>query len=451
MDKYIFCIILHFVIVMLIKFRVKNYLSFKDEVELDLTAEALKDKKGYTHCAYLYNPKLNLVKSAAIFGHNAYGKSNILKAYSFFRKFILTSFTFGKITQEIDVEPFLLNTSTVDAPSFFEATFIIHNTKYRYSFEVTKQCVISEQLYYADGAVRENLLFNRAYQEIRDISKLWNKQADNRIEQAKLFTKPQCLFLSVLIEQDSIPRINKIAEWFRGNIVLNGGYGLTTTGAANIYSKEEYTTAILRFFEHADLGFDSVFTKISNYISSGILTKEITDFLLGIEMSNFDLFTPHNVYSSDYSLVKRVEFDLIKNESSGSIKYFILACYLAYAIKNSQLILVDELDASLSTQLLEFLLATYHNNKNNVAGSQMIFVVHNTVLLNRKLRRDQVWFIQKNKYGESTIHKGHTAETPIRIDKSIEQDFREGKTMGSSKKATQENIPTLFDKLDNNT
>lgn len=451
MDKYIFCIILHFEFIMLIKFSVKNYLSFKDEVELDLTAEALKEKKDYIHCAYLHNPKLNLLKSAAIFGHNAYGKSNLLKAYSFFRKFILTSFTFGKTTHEIDVEPFVLNTSTVEAPSYFEATFIIGNTKYRYGFEVSKQRIISEWLYYADGAVRENLLFNRAFQEIRDISKLWNKQADNRIEQAKLFTKPQCLFLSVLIEQDSIPRINKIAEWFRGNIILNGSYGLTINGAANIYSKEEYRTAILRFLDNADLGFSSIFSKISNYISSGMLTKEVTDFLFGIEMSNFDLHTQHDVYDANYSFLKQIEFDLTKNESSGSIKYFILACYLAYAIKNSQLILVDELDASLSTQLLEFLLATYHNNKNNVVGSQMIFVVHNTVLLNKKLRRDQVWFVQKNKFGESTIHKGHTVETPIRIDKSIEQDFREGKTKGTSKKAIQENIPTLFDKLNNET
>ncbi|MBS1572182.1 MAG: ATP-binding protein [Bacteroidetes bacterium] len=438
---------MNFVIAMLIRFKVKNYLSFKDEVELDLTAEALKEKKDYTHCAYLYNPKLNLVKSAAVFGHNAYGKSNIIKAYSFFRKFILTSFTFGKITQEIDVEPFLLNTSTTDSPSFFEATFIVHNTKYRYAFEVNNERIISEELHYADGAVRENLLFIRAHQEIREISKLWNKQAENRIEQAKLFSKPQSLFLSVLLAQDSIPRINKIAEWFRGNIILNENYGLTTSNAANIYSKEEYRTAILRFLDNSDLGFTSIFSKVANYISSGKLTKETADFLFGIEMSNFDLFTQHNVYDAEYSFIRQVEFNLLKNESSGTIKYFILACHLAYAIKNSQLILIDELDASLSTQLLVFLLETYHNNKNNVTGSQMIFVVHNTVLLNKKLRRDQIWFIDKNKYGESTIHKGHTVENPIRIDKSIEQDFRDGKTKGTSKKATQDNVPTLFDNL----
>lgn len=444
MDKYIFRIILHFAI-MLIKFRVKNYLSFKDEVELDLTAEALKDKKDYTHCAYLHNPKLNLVKSAAIFGHNAYGKSNLLKAYSFFRKLLLTSFTFGKITQEIDVEPFLLNISTIDAPSFFEATFIIQNTKYRFGFEVTKQRIISEWLFYADGAVRENLLFHRAYQEIRDISKLWNKQSDNKIEQAKLFTKPQYLFLSVLIEQEGIHRVDKIAEWLRGNIILNGNYGLTTNRAANIFSKEEYRDAILKFLKSSDLGFTSIFSKASDYISSGTLIKESADILLGFEMTNFDLYTPHEIYDIDYKLMKKVDFNLLKNESSGTIKYFILACHLAYAIKNSQLILIDELDASLSTQLLVFLLEIYHNNKNNVAGSQMVFIVHNTILLNRKLRRDQIWFIDKNQYGESTIHKGHTVANPIRIDKSIEQEFRESKTKGTSKKVVQNSIPTLFD------
>jgi hypothetical protein len=79
----------------------------------------------------------------------------------------------------------------------------------------------------------------------------------------------------------------------------------------------------------------------------------------------------------------------------------------------------------------------------------MLFVAHNTILLNRKLRRDQIWFVEKNNYGESSLCKGHTVENPIRVDKSIEQDFREGKTKGSSKKATENNIPTLFDKLSN--
>lgn len=434
---------------MILKFSVSNYLSFKDKATLDFTAESLKESKDYIHIPYLYNHKLAVLKSVGIFGHNAFGKSNLLKAYAFFRKFILTSFTFGKVTREIEIEPFLLNTSTIELPSFFEIIFILGDTKYRYAFEVNKQRVTTERLYYADGAVRENLLFERVNQEFDNISKLWNKQSDNKVEQSKLFAKPQNLFLSVLIEQDGIPRIREIGDWFRGNIILNGNYGLSTDTAAQIYSREEFRSSILRFLDNSDLGFTSIFEKISNYVSNEKLSTEAANFLFGTEITNFDLYTQHNLYNADYTFEKKIEFNLAKNESSGTIKYFILACHLAYAIKNAQLILVDELDASLSTQLLIFLLATFNDKKNNITGSQMLFVAHNTVLLNRKLRRDQIWFVEKNNYGESFLFKGHTVENPIRVDKSIEQDFREGKTKGSSKKAIENNIPTLFDNLSN--
>lgn len=435
---------------MLVKFTVGNFLSFKEPVTLDLSAEALKEKKENIHIPYLFNPKITLLKSVVIYGYNAYGKSNLLKAYSFFQNLILSSFTLGKLKQEIDVEPFRLNTEMENKPSTFEITFILKTTKYRYKFEITKHQVISESLYYADGPVRENVLFHRAGQEFRDISKGWNKESENRIEQAKLFTKPQNLFLSVLLEQDNIPRVGEIADWFRGNIILKGSYGSSiNNGAAQIYSNVEFRSTILKFLDNADLGYKTVFEKVTKAISNTAFHEDLVNFLFEIKMANFDLFTQHLVYDENYSFKKIIEFDLIKNESSGSIKYFIVSCFLAYAIKRGQLIWIDELDASLHTQLLTFLVETFNNKKNNVTGAQLIFNSHNTIMLNKKLRRDQIWLIDKNEYGESSLHKAHTTENPIRIDKSIEQDYREGEfNKGVSKVALEKNIPNLFDKLD---
>jgi uncharacterized protein len=172
----------------------------------------------------------------------------------------------------------------------------------------------------------------------------------------------------------------------------------------------------------------------------------MVNFLFQSEMKNFELFTQHDVYEADYTFSHTLEFDLVKNESFGSIKFFIVVCHLAHAIKNAQLIWIDELDASLHNQLLTFIVATFNSKINNVTGSQMIFVAHNTVLLNRKMRRDQLWFVHKNEYGESSLHKAHDKKNPIRIDKSIEQDYREGYIQkGVSKKVNENNIPNLFD------
>jgi uncharacterized protein len=431
---------------MLIKFAVGNYLSFKDIVTLDMTAEALKEEKSSIHIPYLHNPKVSVLKSAVIYGYNAFGKSNLIKAYSTFRHYILNSFALGSNSSDLKTEPFRLNTSMLNKPSYFEATFIIKQTKYRYGFEVADQKIISEWLYYSDGPVRENPLFNRGYQEFRDVSKLWNKSADNKVEQARIFTKSNNLFLTVLLSQEGIPRIEEIESWFRGNLILKGEYSnLINDGAAQIYTKEEYRSIILKFLDNADLGFKSIFEKISNLTNKGI-HADIVKSLYDIEQTNFELYTHHQVLDDNHVFQKMVEFHLQKNESSGSIKYFIVSCFLAYALKRGQLIWIDELDASLHTQLLLFIAEIFNSEKNNVNGAQLIFTTHNTVMLDNILRRDQIWFVDKNEYGESSLHKGHTKETPIRINKSIEQEYRTGKLKkGSSRKVNPKNLPSLFD------
>lgn len=125
---------------------------------------------------------------------------------------------------------------------------------------------------------------------------------------------------------------------------------------------------------------------------------------------------------------------LEKNESAGSIKYFIIVCLLAYAIKNSQLIWIDELDARLDSNLLEMLVKSFHDPKMNPINSQLIFTTHNTVLLDKKLRRDQMVIVEKNAQGESKLERMHSSKKPIRIGKSIEKEYRSGKLGGVSKK-----------------
>jgi len=429
---------------MLIKFTVGNFLSFRDQSSLDMTAEALKEKKGNLHTPYLYNSKLQLLKSVAIYGYNSHGKTNFIRAYAFFRNIILTSFALGKVDSEIDVEPFLLNTSNLDKPSFFELTFLIKETKYRYGFEITNKKVVSEWFYYAEAGVRENKLFYRYEQEFRDISKLWNKESGSRIEQAKVFTKPHNLFLSVLLTQDNIPRVEEIASWLKGNIILTNYYSSDLNGADKIYSKLEYRETIRKFIENADLGFTNIFDKISTTINKG-LHQDLTNIWYENEKNNFDLYVNHNIYNENYEFQKKVEFELSKKESSGSIKYFILTCFIAYAIKNAQLIWIDELDASLHTSLFSLIIKQFNDSKYNSSGSQMIFTTHNTVMLNRQLRRDQIMFVTKNKYGESFLKPMHSPDKPIRIGKSVESEYRDGDLGGVSEKVIESLKNTLFD------
>jgi AAA15 family ATPase/GTPase len=202
----------------------------------------------------------------------------------------------------------------------------------------------------------------------------------------------------------------------------------------------------LKFIDNADIGFKTIFDKIEGLAKSNShIEKGLINMWFSKEMQNFDLYTKHTVFDESKKAVDSIEFELQKNESAGSIKYFIIVCLLSYAIKNSQLIWIDELDARLHSSLLEMLIMSFHNPSINPINSQLIFTTHNTVLLDKKLRRDQMVVIEKNEWDESILKKAHTASKPIRVGKSMEKEYRKGKLGGVSKKLSDNAGHTLFD------
>jgi len=419
---------------MLVNFTVGNYLSFKEKQTLDLVADALKELPENLHTPYLYNFQEKLLKSIAIYGHNSFGKTNFLNSFNFLKQFIFQSFTIGQTQNRIEIVPFRLNTSMVNKPSYFEVTFLVREIKYRYRCQITSERIVEESLHYAEAKIRENYLFEREYQNIK-VSKNWNKEANNKIEQAIAFTKPHILFLSVLMSQDDIPRVESISNWFRSNISIPDNYLIEAGNARKIYSDLNYRQLIIKFIESADLGFSTIFDKIDKTPQNNFqLEKGILNMWYDKEIADLGLFTNHIIFDENNTPVDKVEFQLEKNESAGSIKYFILVCLLAYAIKNSQLIWIDELDSRLDSSLLEMLVKSFHDPKMNPINSQLIFTTHNTVLLDKKLRRDQMVIVEKNDRGESHLQRMHSAKKPIRTGKSVEKEYRSGKLGGVSKK-----------------
>ncbi len=429
---------------MLVTFSIGNFLSFKDVQTLNLEPEALKDLPNNLHIPYLYNHETRLVKSVAIYGHNSYGKTNFLKGFQFLQALIFNSFANGQTKSDIEIEPFKLNSDSLDRPTLFEITFLVKEVKYRYKLVITQKYVVQEELHYAEARVRENYLFLRDGDEIK-ISKVWNKEANNKIEQATFFTKSHILFLSVLISQD-IPRIAEIAKWLSSNLIIPDSYLSEFSKARAIYSDASYRNLILKFIDKADIGFQTIFDKVNSYQRSTDLEKGLLNMWFDKEIKDFELYTQHKVYNDQKKEVGNVEFELQKNESSGSIKYFIIVCLISYAIKNSQVIWIDELDARFDSSLLEMLVKSYHDPEINPINSQMIFTTHNTVLLDKKLRRDQMVIVEKNEFGESSLRRMHSSKKPIRVGKSIEKDYRTGKLGGVSKKiASNLNRGLLFD------
>lgn len=133
---------------MILEFCVSNYLSIKDELKISFVATALKDVLTESNdMITVPDTGLFVLRSAVIYGANASGKSNVLKAIAFYRRFITDSFKNSQAGETIDVENFRLNTTSMDEPTTMEATFIVEGFTYRYGFEVDSKAVRAEWLY----------------------------------------------------------------------------------------------------------------------------------------------------------------------------------------------------------------------------------------------------------------------------------------------------------------
>ena len=180
--------------------------------------------------------------------------------------------------------------------------------------------------------------------------------------------------------------------------------------AVLIFSQPAYRTIINKFIEKADLGFKTLIVKIDSYLNKKLfLDRDILDIWYDRELKDFELYTLHDVYDQYFKKEGTMLFEMLKSESNGLINFFIIASLLSYAIKKGQLVFIDEIDSQVHSFLLLFLVTTCNYAKINTLGSQLIFTSHNTVLLNMKvLGRNQVIFVEKNEYGETSIRRMHS-------------------------------------------
>ncbi|MDP1971400.1 MAG: AAA family ATPase, partial [Sediminibacterium sp.] len=195
---------------MLLEFTIGNFLSIKDKKTLSLEATSIKEHLG-TNVVKL--DRFQLLRGAVIYGANAGGKSNFIKAMSTMRRIVKQSFD-ASSTDELGITPFLLSTDTSNKPSFFEILFLIGTVRYRYGFEVDNTSVKSEWLF--ESKIKsEKPLFIREGDGI-DVSQSFKEAKD--LEEK---TRENALFLSVL-DQFNGTTAKSIMKWFSNFITISG-------------------------------------------------------------------------------------------------------------------------------------------------------------------------------------------------------------------------------------
>lgn len=387
---------------MLIQFSVGNFLSFKEQSTLSLVASALKDIQILSEDV-IFNigeTDLALLKSATIYGANASGKSNFIKALDFFKWYVINSSKDIQAGERVNVESFRLSSSTVEEPSYFEAIFCNTEYQYRYGFETDENMVHSEWLYQKANKKRakEVELFYRDEDGFNIHSKfIIGKELIN-----KQMVRTNALLLSVAAQFNDVVAV-EIVKWLNDTTIISGSNEKNIWDLAAIRLDDlKMKQRIVDFSRYADLGIENI-EKVNNAIIS-----------------------MHTQYDDEGNEVKLINFPFKKNESEGTIKYFSLAYPIIDALDNGKRLIIDEFDSKMHPLLTCRIIALFNSKETNPKNAQLIFTTHDTNLLSASIfRRDQIWFTQKDRFGATELYS--LAEYKVRNDASFEKDYLSGK------------------------
>ena len=410
---------------MLIEFSVGNYRSFKDVVTFSMVAADLTADNNTIHNDNLFavDNDLKLLKSAAIYGANASGKSNLIKALAFMKWFMINSSRQTQSTDDIDIEPFRLSLETENNPSFFEIVFLLDGIKYRYGFEATTKKIVSEWLYYIPN-VRESKLFERKEGQINTIKRY---QA-NGVEK---LTRDNALFLSVSA-QFNIKIAEDILNWLTNSLQVISGLNDSSYRSFTVkcLMENENKNEIINLIKKLDLGIDDINVtqiEVTEDQLSDDLPQEFRKMILRDSGGKGTLITTkHRKFDSENKFISTETFDFTEDESESTQKAFALAGPLFDTLKNSQTLVIDEFDARLHPLISRTIIELFNSNETNPNNGQLIVMTHDTNLLSPKLfRRDQIWFTEKDRYGASDLYS--LVEYKISDDAAFENDYIKGR------------------------
>ena len=386
---------------MLLEFCVKNFLSIKDDLKLSFVATTLKESLSEPNDVIrISDMGLALVRSAVIYGANASGKTNVLKAIAFYKSFIMNSFKNGQAGESIDVENFRLNASTVQEPTTMEATFTVGEYLYRYGFEVGEKAVHAEWLYRRMNRKRSKEV-EIFYREETGVTVHAKSPLMQDLVNRKM-VRDNALLLSTAAQFNETTAVD-ILHWLNDTQVLFCSEDdKMWLQAIRHLDDEKIRERIVRFAKYADLGIENI-TKIDNRIVSS-----------------------HRQYDDEGRETNDVAFSFSGNESEGTIKYFSLAYPIIDALDNGKRLVVDELDSKLHPLLVRKIVTLFNSAETNPKGAQLLFTTHDTFLLSAGLfRRDQVWFTQKDNFGATEAYS--LAEYKVRGSSPFERDYLQGK------------------------
>lgn len=422
---------------MILELKIKNFLSFKEEVTFSF--EATRDKKYEDFQVVKVAPKTRILRLAIVYGANASGKSNLIEVFEFLRHF-----WFNK-PENKDIStgavPFLLDKNTPLEPSEFSLVFYIDGIKYAYTLELDKKKVISEKLFIYPGT-QPALIFDRVLEnEISQITFNSNRVKISQIAIDEISVK--CLvnasvFAAYNQVNVAIPELDAMIKWIKSHYNLpciEADSGLVNYAENAISKNQETKEYILNFLRRADFNISNVNTEI---IKENV-TDETISFLIN-EVKDFPDDEKERLKKEKTIKLTKTEFEhCVKNiegkkefyklekkyQSQGTLRTFGLSGVIYKTIEANEFLAIDEIESSLHPKLIEFIIEDFLKHKGQ---SQLLLTTHYDGLLEEDdlLRKDSIWFTNKKEDGSTELYSLADFKGVNRIS-SLQKAYKYGK------------------------
>jgi AAA15 family ATPase/GTPase len=411
---------------MLLRFRVSNYRSLRDEQELSMVASSLDDPQGAV--VRLDDLGLGVLPVAAIYGANAAGKSSVLGALQFMRDAVMGSHRRWRPEGPVPLDPFLLDTEHREGISRFEVDFLVEGVRHRYGFELDREKVVREWLS-AYPHQREQAWFTRDAGDAESFKFGKSFKGNNRVIEA--LTRANSLFLSAAAENNH-QGVLPIYSWFSKNlrVIQSRDRDRLKAETVRILRDDERRASALDLLRSADLGITGIQVKENRLDDKTVQLIQSAAKIFERDIDIGEVETSFPLLEFQHRDKAEGTFLPFEHESKGTQVWLTLVGELLRTLGAGSLLCVDELDASLHPHLALEVIRAFQDPARNPKHAQLIFNTHDTTLLGNlldgpHLRRDQVWFVEKD--GEGATHLYPLTDFKPRKDENLERGYLQGR------------------------
>ncbi|MBP6977849.1 MAG: AAA family ATPase [Bacteroidales bacterium] len=376
---------------MVLEIRISNFFSIKDEIVLDFRAANIKsvNTKALSDNVFQFD-KSNIIKILALYGANASGKSNIIKAIRFCNAMVFESHRHNENTI-YNFYPFKFDGYS-NKPSTYFIRFVINNIEYEYSFSLTRHQILTEKLfYYPRGRITRIFTRDERLGKTKREKYIFGDQIKRPFDVAEN-TSNKTLFISRASQMDR-DIAKEIFNYFHRHFILDYlGFGASAIEDFSNQNKQQLIEAL----KIADSDIVDVKIKLlkkpgKNYHA------DLTNLTLKVE----DIVQDYLQIKTYHRVNPNIAFDFFKEESHGTIKLFFILLTLLDVVKNNKVLLIDEIGNSLHPAIIEYIFNLFRLGQN----AQLLCTTHITRFLDlKKFRKDQIYFTNKKQDGSTDLY-----------------------------------------------